>query len=158
MDLKKLSPGEMVIGISGVVLLIFSFFKWYGIDIDLGPFGSNASFSRNGWQSPDSFWSFIAILIGIAMVAHVVIDKFTGVELPQKLGTLGMGLVYLIAGAVAFVFLLIKYLSNTDFVKFGFYVALAAGIGLVVGGFLTAKERGDLKAMQNRGGGTPPAA
>ena len=42
----------MVTAVSGIVLLIFSFFPWYGVD--LGPFGS---VSRNGWQSPGAFWS-----------------------------------------------------------------------------------------------------
>jgi len=32
-DLKKLTPGEMTIGVSGVLLLIFSFFNWYDVSI-----------------------------------------------------------------------------------------------------------------------------
>ena len=64
MDLKKLTPGEMVTAISGILLLIFSFFHWYSVD--LGPFGT---FSRNGWQSPDAFWSIVAIIIGIVSTA-----------------------------------------------------------------------------------------
>ena len=69
MDLKKLTPGEMVIAISGVVLLIFSFFKWYGVEFKIAG-QTIASASRNGWESPDAFFSIIAILIGVVMAAH----------------------------------------------------------------------------------------
>ena len=47
MDLKKLTPGEMVIAVSGVVLLIFSFFKWYSIEFSI--LGQTVGASRNGW-------------------------------------------------------------------------------------------------------------
>ena len=67
-DLKKLSVGEIVTAVSGVLLLIISFFHWYSVD--LGPFGT---YSRNGWQSPDSFFSVVAILIGVVLAAHVIV-------------------------------------------------------------------------------------
>ena len=76
-------------------------------------------------------------------------------------GKFGWGVFYVAGGVIAFLFLLIKWLGNNDFVKFGFYISILASLGLAVGGFLTAKERGDLAALQNRGaggtgGGTPP--
>ena len=98
----------MTTAVSGVVLLVFSFFHWYSVD--LGPFGT---YSRNGWQSPDSFWSIIAILIGIVLAAHVIVEKLTGVDLPERLGSVGWGVVHLAGGAVAFIFILIKWLTNT---------------------------------------------
>jgi hypothetical protein len=158
-DLKKLTPGEMTIGISGVVLLIFSFFKWYSVEFKIAG-QTIASASRNGWQSPDAFFSVIAILIGIVMAAHVIVDKLAGVEMPERLGKFGWGVFYLAGGVISFVFLLIKWLGNNDFVKFGFYISILASLGLAVGGFLTARERGDLAALQTRGadgGGTPPS-
>lgn len=159
MDLKKLTPGEMTIGISGVVLLIFSFFKWYSIEFHI--LGQTVGASRNGWEGPDAFFSVIAILIGIVMAAHVIVDKLAGVEMPERLGKFGWGVFYLAGGVISFLFLLIKWLGNNDFVKFGFYISILASLGLAVGGFLTARERGDLAALQTRGadgGGTPPPA
>jgi hypothetical protein len=169
LDLKKLTPGEMVIAVSGVVLLIFSFFKWYSIEFSI--LGQTVGASRNGWESPDAFFSVIAILIGIVMAAHVIVNKLAGVEMPERLGSFGWGVFYLAGGIIAFVFLLIKWLGNNDYVKFGFYISILASLGLAVGGFLTARERGDLAALQkggsggaggagggSGGGGTPPAA
>ena len=153
MDLKKLTPGETTTAVSGVVLLIFSFFHWYSVD--LGPFGS---VSRNGWQSPDAFWSVIAILIGIVLAAHVIVEKVGGVELPERLGSVGWGIVHLAGGVIAFLFILIKWLSNTDFTAFGLYVSLIAAAGLAVGGYLMAKERGDLPGTLGgaKGDSAPP--
>lgn len=137
--LKEMSNGEKVIAVSAVVLLIDSFLPWYSVD--LGPFGS---YSRNGWQAPSSFFSLLAILIGIAMGALVIVKALGAVELPEKLGNIGWGLAYLVGGAVAFVFVLIKWLGNTDYTAFGLYLGLLCTAGLAAGGFLTAKERGEL--------------
>ncbi len=108
MDLKKLTPGEIVTAASGVALLIFSFFHWYSVD--LGPFGT---YSRNGWQSPGAFWSILAILLGIVLAAHVIVEKLSGVDLPDRLGSIGWGVVHLAGGALAFLFLIIKLINHT---------------------------------------------
>ncbi len=158
MDLKKLTPGEMTTAVSGVVLLVFSFFHWYSVSYNFGPV--SGSVSRNGWQSPDSFWSIVAILIGIVLAAHVIVEKLTGVDLPDRLGSVGWGVVHLAGGAVAFLFILFKWLTNTDYVAFGLYVSLIAAAGLVVGGYLMAKEAGELPGALGgtKGGSAPPTA
>ena len=166
MDLKKLSTGESVIAGSGLLLLIFSFFKWYsfgGGSVDVGGTSIDLDLpggSLNGWQAPSSFLSIVAILIGVAAAGYVIATKLGGVDLPAKLGGTGMGLILLVAGAVAFVFLAIKYLSNTEGPeKFGFYISILASIGLAVGGFLTAKERGELPTkLGGSGSASPPTA
>ena len=79
--------------------------------------------SRNGWQSPDAFWSVIAILIGIVLAAHVIVEKLGGVELPSASAASGWGVVHLAGGAIAFLFILIKWLNeSTDYTAFGLYV------------------------------------
>jgi hypothetical protein len=155
MDLKKLTPGEMIIGVSGILLLIFSFFKWYGITVLSGtPFEDTVGY--NGWQRPSAFLSIVAILIGVVMAGHVIADKLAGVDMPERLGKVGWGVFYLAGGVIAFVFVLIKWVSNTDYTKFGIYVGLLTTLGLAVGGFLVAKERGHLAELTSGGGSTPP--
>jgi hypothetical protein len=157
MDLKKLTPGEMIIGVSGILLLIFSFFKWYGITVLSGtPFEDTVGY--NGWQRPSAFLSIVAILIGVVMAGHVIADKLAGVDMPERIGKVGWGVFYLAGGVIAFVFVLIKWVSNTDYTKFGLYVGLLTTLGLAVGGFLVANERGHLAELTGGGGGsTPPA-
>jgi hypothetical protein len=154
-DLKKLTPGEITTAVSGVALLIFSFFHWYSVD--LGPFGT---FSRNGWQSPGALWSVLAILLGIVLAAHVIVEKLSGVDLPDRLGSIGWGVVHLAGGALAFLFLIIKLINHSSDSAIGLYLGLIAGAGLVAGGYLMAKEAGELpQQLGGRGGGaTPPPA
>lgn len=154
MDLKKLTPGEIVTAVSGVLLLVISFFKWYAVDIagiDLA--------SRTGWGGPGAFWSIIAILLGVVLAAHVIVEKLSGVDLPDRLGSVGWGVVHLAGGVVAFIFLLIKTLANDGWDrKFGLYIGLLCGVGLAVGGYLMAKEAGELPAsLGGAKGDTPPA-
>ena len=160
-DAKRLTTGEMVVGASGLLLLIFSFFKWYGVDVGGGEVGGvdipGVSFSVNGWEAPSAFLSIVAILIGIAALAYVV-AKAAGVEIPARLGNVGMGLVLFVAGAIAFLFVLIKFISNTEATKLGIYVGLITTAGLAVGGYMVAKERGELPAQLGGSGGPGGAA
>jgi hypothetical protein len=119
------------------------------------PFGT---FSRNGWQSPGAFWGIIAILLGIVLAAHVIVEKLSGLDLPERLGSVGWGVVHLAGGAIAFLFIVIKFVSNTSNTAIGLYLGLIAAAGLTVGGYLMAKEAGELpQALGGKGGGaTPP--
>jgi hypothetical protein len=152
-DLKKLSTGEWVTAVSGIVLLIISFFHWYSVD--LGPFGT---IGRNGWQSPGALWGVLAILIGVVLAAHVIVEKVSNVELPERLGSVGWGVFHLAGGVLAFVFLLIKLINESSNTAFGFYIGLISAAGLGVGGYLMAKETGELPEALGgaKGGGTSP--
>jgi hypothetical protein len=157
-DINKLNTGEKVIGVSGVLLLIFSFFPWLG-----------ASF--RGASDSSSAWSFtlcwLAVLLGILMAGYVI-AKAAGVEL-QPLGNLKWAHVLLGAAILSFLFILIKVIvgPNLNEVadalgvdkdrKIGIFLGLLASIGLVAGAFLNAKETGDLPgSLGGTTGGTAP--
>lgn len=141
MDLDKLTLGDRVIAISGIVLFVFSFFTWFrpsvaGIDVN---------------QS-DSAWGFtlgaIGVLLGVALVVLVVLPAF-GVELPP---VLRKPIVPLVLGALAFAAILLTVLfASYEFVgvaddavdtsrKFAAWVGLAASVGLLVGAILKRRE------------------
>lgn len=153
MDLKKLTPGEITTAVSGVLLLVVSFFTWYGFD--LGPFGD---VSQNAWQRPGAFWSIIAVLIGVVLAAHVIVEKIANVDLPERLGSIGWGVVHLAGGAIAFIFVIIKAASSDGLDrKIGLWAGLLFSLGLLVGGYLMAKEAGELpQQLGGKGGATPP--
>jgi hypothetical protein len=78
MDLNKLSTGDKVIAGSGIVLLLFSFFPWFGVEVKLG--GTTlASASHNGWNN---FLSLIGILLAIVIVVVLALQLFSTVKLP----------------------------------------------------------------------------
>jgi hypothetical protein len=132
---NALSIGEKIILPAGVVLFILGFLPWYSVD--LGPFGS---WSHNGWQSPASFWSILAILIGLAMAVVVGLKAFSTVVIPDNVGGATWPKIHLAAGVVALVFLLIKFLGNHDNTAYGLYLSIIATAALAAGGFLMFRE------------------
>lgn len=163
MDLSKLSLGDKIIAVSGILLLIFSFFPWLGF--------SFGSFSASG-----SAWKFtlcwLAVLLGVACVVSVVL-KMQGVKLPE-LGSVTWPQIVLGIAVVAFLFILIKVIAGpgtggvdisgsgvTKTRKVGIFLGLASSIGLVVGAYLNVKEAGDLPGAlggKKGDGATPPTA
>src|SRR5262249_21123362 len=126
---------------------------------DFGPF----SVSQNAWERPGAFWSIIAVLIGVVLAGHVIFEKLANVELPERLGSVGWGGVHLLGGAGAFVFVIIKAIDDSRLDrKIGLWAGLLFSLGLLVGGYLMAKERGELPQQlggaKGGGGATPPAA
>jgi len=86
------------------------------------------------------------------MAAQLLATKIGHVDMPDRMGSLGWGMVHFIAGGVAFFFVLIKWLNNTDFTAYGLFVGLISTGALAYGGFTVAKERGDFPATSGRGG------
>ena len=153
---QALSMGEKLILIAGVVLLIASFLPWYRID--LGPFGD---VSRNGWQSPGAFWSIIAVFIGLAMSGVVAVKTFSAVELPSDIGGQSWARIHPGGGAVALLFLIIKFINENSYLSFGFYIGFIAVLALAGGALLMFRdEGGTLPGMPPSGGppGSPPGA
>jgi len=130
-----LSIGEKIIIIAGLVLLIDGFLPWYSVD--LGPFGS---FTRSGWQSPGAIWSMIAILIGLAMAAVVILKGLTEVEIPDNIGGVSWPKILLGGGVAALLLVVIKFLNESSSLGFGFYLGFIAAAALAVGGVLLYRE------------------
>src|SRR3990172_3349127 len=137
-----LSIGEKIIIIGGLVLLIDGFLPWYSfsasVETEFGRFGG--SWSANGWEAPGAFWSMLAILIGLAMVAVVVLKGLTEVEIPDNVGGQSWPRILLGAGVAALVLVVIKFLSESSSLGFGFYLGFIAAAALAAGGFLMFRE------------------
>src|SRR3972149_1463476 len=89
------SLGGKIIVIAGAVLFIDGFLPWYSISI--GPYSASAS----GWESPGALWSFLAVLIGLAMAAVVVLKGLTEVEIPDNIGGVSWPQIFLGGGVAA---------------------------------------------------------
>lgn len=130
-----LGIGEKIIIVAGLLLFIDGFLPWYSID--LGPFGSA---TRSGWQSPGAFWSMLAIVIGLAMAVVVILKGLTEVEIPDNVGGQSWPRILLGGGVAALVLLVIKFLNESSYLGFGFYLGFIAAIALAVAGFLMFRE------------------
>jgi uncharacterized membrane protein len=162
MDMSKLTNGDKIIGVSGVLLFIFSFFKWFGYDI--GPL----SVSQSAWSF---FLCWISVLLGVVLVAYVAM-KAGGVKLPD-LGAVTWSQIVLGVASLIFLLILIKLIAGpsahgvdlgsvgiSKSRKIGVFLGLIASAGLVAGAFLNAKESGELPGAlggSKGGGATPPS-
>jgi len=130
-----LGVGEKIIIIAGVVLFIDGFLPWYSID--LGQFGS---WTANGWESPGAIWSILAVLVGLAMGAVVVVKGLTEVEIPDNVGGVSWPKILLGGGVAALVLVVIKFLNENSDLGFGFYLGIVAAAALAAGGCLMVRE------------------
>jgi hypothetical protein len=138
-DLNKLSLGDKIVGATGIVLLIdLLFFPWHKVDLGFDIPGVADSVTRKAIQSPNAVWGWLALLVALAIVAAVIIRKLTTTQLPDLPVPWPRAIFF---GTIAvLVLLLIKLISETDFLAFGAYLAILLGAGMVYGGFLISKE------------------
>jgi hypothetical protein len=127
MDTSRLSQGQMIAAGSGLVLLLSLFLKWVGV----------GDLSASGWESQNALdiYLFILALIAIAPAAMEMMGNAG--ELPyltaeSKVLTADIGLVLML-------FAWIFKADGLD-LKFGFWLALLATIGIVVGQFQAMNE------------------
>jgi hypothetical protein len=145
MDLKKLTTPDWVVGVSGILLLVFGFFPHFGKDF--GPISYTRGPSIAGW---------FAVLIGLAMVAVVVVQKLSTAKLPE-LG-IAYGQLLLFAGGATVVLELLNFAMGRGYAlgsldpKIGLFLSILASIGLAAGGFLESKEPAEAHAP------SPPVA
>jgi hypothetical protein len=167
MDLSKLSLGDKIIAVSGILLFIFSFFSWLGVKVS-GAGSLSASGSKSAWGFT---LTLLAVLLGILLVAYVVL-KALDVKLPE-LGAVTWGQIALGVAVVVALFIVIKIIAGPSGVntgsfgsvsvskqrKIGIFLGFLASLGLVAGAYLNAREAGDLPESlggKRRGDTTPP--
>ena len=124
MDLRRLRAGEWIVGISGLVLLVALFLPWYGDDAG----------SRTGWESLGAL-DVVLALVALSALAIPIVTAFQRVPaVPLALQALAT-LVAVLAGLLV--------LDMPDWAasrEWGLWVALAATLGIVVGGMLAMRD------------------
>ena len=144
MDTGRLSQGQMIAAVSGVVLLVAMFLPWIGVsgpEIPAGvpvPSGVDTSTSRNLWEG-----STLDIYLLITAVVAI---------LPALLALSGSAEEFSFTSAACFLLgvvgavLVIAFLT-VDFPdaggaerKIGAFIGLAAAIGVAFGGFRAMQE------------------
>jgi hypothetical protein len=133
MDFNKLTQGERIVLIAGVLLIIdLLFLPWHSIDLGV------IDVKRTGVQSPNAFYGVIALILTIVMVGQIIASKLAGAKLPDL--PVSWGQVHMIAGIAVVALLLLKLVVETDFLGFGAYLGLLLGAAVAFGGFSINKE------------------
>jgi hypothetical protein len=137
MDLKKLSRGQRIMSLTGVLLLLdVLILPWHRISIGAGVFGIDVN--RTGVQSPNGFYGLLIALVAVAVVARIVLSEFTSVELPKLPVTWERA--DLIAGVAAAALVLIKLIAETSYLSIGAWLAVPLAGALAYGGYLRSQE------------------
>lgn len=156
-DTNRLSTGEMIAGISGVVLLISMFLKWYSVSVSGGGgILGDASFgvgSANAWES-FGIIDLILFVVAVVAIANAILKAMArDVDLPWPTATI-------VAAAGALAFLLILFRLLVDPVDVGDLpgtvdVDVGRGLGLFLGLISAAGiAYGGWRAMSETPGGT----
>jgi hypothetical protein len=143
MDTSRLTPGDMIAGVGGIVLLISLFLPWYGVSVDVA--GFSASESATGWE----VLSLIDIILFLcAVVAIGVVAARVAGALPPDIPA---GVVLLGAGALALLLCLFRLIDipapgdvpdEVDLSrKVGVFIALLASGAIAYAGWRTNAER-----------------
>jgi hypothetical protein len=163
-DLKNLDRLDQVVLGAGVLAVIFSFFPFLTVHVSGISIGNGAN--ESAWHG----WGLLAVLLVVAATALAAVRLFAAANLPKL--AVGVNLLTFALSALAFVFLLIHWVSNrrsegvagfkaTEGLAWSGWILLLLVLAQAAAAFLLFKKSGevmpDFKAMQaNRGGNTPP--
>ena len=169
-DRNRLSQGELIAGIAGLVLLIDLWFKWYGVKVSGGGGllkGFNFGVSANAWES-FGLIDIILFLVALIAIGVAVMRALNNMpDMPYPPATL-----VTIAGAIALLLILFRIIDtpvDTQGVdgidvqrKIGVWIGLLAAAALTYGGWRAMQESGasfdDLKSGGGAPAGGAPAA
>jgi hypothetical protein len=145
-DLSRLRRGEIVAGISGVVLLLSLFVTdWYGTKGPISPTAAllGATTSFNGWHSLSNVrWLVLATaLVAIALAYFQATRRSPAIPVC-------LSVILSVLGLLAVLFLIYRVLINVpgpDSVinrKAGAYLGLLSSIAVFYGGFASMRQEG----------------
>lgn len=127
--------GTRVAWVSGLILMLSSFMSWYAGSSIEGP-----TLAVIGWHTGTI--GKLIFVVGFAVVALAILGE-AGFELPP---TLPESLLTIALGALGTILVLIRLISIPDTFAgtsgrgIGIWIALLAGLGVIVGGLLRAGE------------------
>ncbi len=136
MDLSRLTRGERAVLLAGAFLLVDLFsFPWYRFTtgLVLDP-------TRTAIQTPHALQGTLAFLITVAMVAQVVMTRFTSQQVNPRLVKLQPA-----AGMAVLAVLAWKLAVDTAFLSVGCYLGMLLALVLAYGGLLIGRDSGSLR-------------
>jgi hypothetical protein len=130
-DASSVKRSTWIAGGGAVVLLLSTFFSWWKVSV-LG-----VSFTRSGWDT--GALGKLVFLVALIAIALVVVD-FMKVDVSQL--PVPVPLALLGAGALAVIFVLLRFIDTPDHVDWawGLYLALIAAAVTTYGAWLKLQE------------------
>jgi hypothetical protein len=142
---QQITRNEKIAAVTGLVLFIGMIaFPWYSVSVPGYSIGGHsfggASYTSNVLKGPGSFFSIVALIVLIAVLALVAARRLTALELPQLPVSWNAIEMY---GAVAVLALLvIKILFHIGDFGWGFYLDMLLAIAFAVVMVMVSREAG----------------
>jgi hypothetical protein len=172
MQADNLSTGEKVSAASAILLFVFMFFDWFGVEISGVP-GFSGDVSGSGgsaWDALDVIPLVLMLAIVVALAVAVIRLTDADIELPVSMNSIVAAL-----GGLAVLLILYRIAFPPDFGSFGgvtvdatrelgIFLGLLAAAGIAYGGYSAMREEGasfgdsaDRLGGGGGGGPQPPA-
>ncbi len=162
--LDRLSTGEKIAGLSALLLFVFMFFDWFGIEVSgVAGFSGSVGEGGNAWDALD----FIPIVLIATIIVTLVL---VGLRLSDSAfePAIPMSTVVTVLGAISFLLILFRIIDPPSVGEFpgievdvtrklGIFLSLIAAAGIGYGGYRTMQEEGTSfgDAADRLGGGGP---
>ncbi len=152
MEADKLSTGEKIAAVSAILLFIFMFFDWFGVEVSGVPgfSGDVAGAGGSAWDALDVIPLFLMAAIVVAIGVAVVRLTDADLEPPISLNAIVAAL-----GALAALLILYRIIDQPGgdtagfegvevdvTLKVGIFLAFAAAVGIAYGGYSAMREEG----------------
>jgi hypothetical protein len=167
MELDRLSTGEKIAAASAILLFVFMFFNWFGVEVSgVSEFsGTVSGEGGNAWDALDfiPIVLIVTIIAALAMAALRLADSAFEPMVPTST-------VVTVLGAISVLLILYRIIDPPTFADFGgvsveatrsigIFLGLIAAGGIAYGGYSTMREEGitfgDAADSLSRGGGGP---
>jgi hypothetical protein len=150
MEVDKLNTGEKVAAISAVLLFIFMFFTWFGVEVS-GAGGFSGSVPGAGGDAWDAL-EFIPVILVIAIIAAIGVAVLRLTDSNYE-PPISMNAVVTVLGGLSLLLILFRIVDPPSFgsfggvsvdgtVEIGIFLGLIAAAGITYGGYLAMKEEG----------------
>ena len=132
MDFSKLSQNQRIALGGGVLAVISLFLPWYGFSF--GGIGANL----DAFDAEFFAWGGMFLAIAGAVILTLKALEVSDV----KMGNLAAEQIALILGALGFVFVVLRWLTENDLVKYGLFAGLLSAGLVAYGAFGAMKDAG----------------
>ena len=143
MTRRKLSQGEWIVLVAGLLLLVdLLLLPWHAVDLNptqqavADAIGFDPT--PSAVQPPGRGYGIAAVIFLLVMIVQIVIARLTSLRLPQP--PVPWGQIHLMAGIFVLVVLAIKLIRDTSGLSYGAYSGILGGLLVAYGGYLIAQH------------------
>jgi hypothetical protein len=174
MDLDKLNTGEKIAGVSAILLFVFMFFDWFGVEVsNSGGFGGTVpGAGGSAWDALDFIPIVLLVTIVVALISAGLRFSDSEYEPPVSLNV-----AVAVLGGLSTLLVLFRIIDPPSFgsfggvsvdatLDFGIFLGLITAAGIAYGGYRGMQEEGSsfggaadrLSGGAQGAGPTPPGA